>query len=192
MREKRQQFCSLLATLAELCGRQLNTDLLAIYDQALAPLGYDRLVSALNWIIENRSERDPFPAIRTIRERIEPMPDRDSEAVEASNRIVQALGKFGGVNADLNAPAAKAFIGELGWYVVQREGGWATLCERVRDPELPHYKAQWRELAKSAYTRGAQGRVDEPPRLPTGPSGLTRLSGIIAANILPFPKAGGS
>jgi hypothetical protein len=181
----RQAFISKFVVLAEMCGKTLSEDLVAMYESALNSLGYHELSQALQEIILERGDRDPFPSIKTIRERIIPAADAESDAIEASNRIVQALSKFGGVNADLNCNEAKLFIGELGWLIVERQGGWPSMCERILASQIPTLKAQWRELGKALYERARRGTLNTPPALPKpekNPRTLKLIDGVKTLN----------
>lgn len=154
--------------LAEVFGLELSETRLALYAEALADLPEVEVRRAIVLML-----RDPtlkrFPTPAEIRERITPTGNPDHDAIEAANRIVEALSKFGGCNADLEAPKARAFIGELGWKVVEREGGWSRLVEDVTTPQLPTIKAQWRELAKAIQGRARMGTLDTAPGIP-GPA----------------------
>jgi hypothetical protein len=94
-----------------------------------------------------------------------------SQAVEASGRIVQALGRIP------DPVEARAFIGELGWKVVERDGGWARLRQNTMEADKGRNKAQWREMALAIAERAQFGLMDTPPSLP-GPK-TNRLSDLI-------------
>lgn len=159
----------LLIGMAETFGITLSVQRLQIYVDLLSDLPLEVVKSAVHEILRDPSQKFfPLPAV--IRERVNPGENPDHEAVEASNRIVEAISRFG----FYNPTDAKAFIGELGWLVVQREGGWETLCETVMAPQLPILKAQWRELAKALYGRAKRGAIDSPPELPSPSGGVVR------------------
>lgn len=149
----------LLNGLAEYYGTMLTPNRLSMYAEDLDDLELDEIGRAIKLI-----RRDPaqnfFPLPSKIRECIKG--NARDEALEASNRIVQAMGKFGWTNPE----GARAFIGELGWRVVEREGGWQGLCQRTTDDALPTFKAQWRELA-AATLRREQAGVATAPGLPS-------------------------
>lgn len=161
----RKTFVAKLTLVAEMCARQVSADLLVAYTTALEPIGFPALCAALDRIAMERNDRDPFPSIKTIRDLVAPPVNTDHDAIEAANRIVQAIADFGYYQAE----GAKRFIGELGWLVVQREGGWETLCESLTTDQIPTRKAQWRELAKALIGRAQRGTLGTPPELP--PSG---------------------
>jgi hypothetical protein len=76
----------------------------------------------------------------------------DYIAIEAASKIVEAMSKFGWTNPE----KAKEFMGAIAWEVVKREGGWAALCERTNNDDLPILRAQLRELAKVVAIRQKQ------------------------------------
>jgi len=76
-----------------------------------------------------------------------PEPSEENLAREIASKISQAVTKFGWPNAD----DAKNYIGEIGWRVVERRGGWSYICQNLGvsiDPMT--FEAQSRELAKVA------------------------------------------
>jgi hypothetical protein len=109
--------------------------------------------------------RDPtqtrMPVAAVIRDRAMGFSNPDHEAIEAASRIPEAMKRFGYPDST----AAREFIGELGWRVVEREGGWEKLCHRVTTDQLPTLKAQWREMAKAVSGRSRNGSEDAP-RIP--------------------------
>lgn len=165
----RKDFLARLALIAEVTGKVPSNELIAFYEKSLADLGYPALCTALEKLMIERNDRDPFPSVKTIRELIRPAANPEHDAIEAANRIVEAMERFGWPNPR----DARAFIGELGWLVVEREGGWESVCEKGVYSKLPMLKAQWRELAKSLHGRAQRGD-DSPPQLPasSGPGAI--------------------
>lgn len=154
-----REFYGKITGLAVMCGFGLTPEVIGLYDKHLSALGYEALCRALDEIIVSRRSRDPFPSIAEIRERIEPKIDPESEAIEAANRIYQAVCRISPYESEY----AKAHIGELGWQVVLREGGWMSLVESITDYEqVGTRKAQWRQLAKALYLRAKTGQFDAP------------------------------
>lgn len=156
-----QKFFTRITALASMCGFTLSPEVIALYDRNLSKLGYENLSHALDVVITNRKSRDPFPSIREIREIISPDADPEVEAIEAAGRIVQAVSRIGPYQCD----KAREFIGELGWRVVEREGGWVNVCNVLTDENLGMLKAQWRQMAKSQYMRAKSG-FESAPQLP--------------------------
>ena len=150
-----------LFVLAEVCGAKLNEYQLAMYDAELSKLGYDVACAAVDKIFVTRKGTDKFPSIADIKAVAQPKLDPKHEANEAAARIVQAVSKFGYTSGT----DAKEFIGELGWIVVQRHGGWASVCLMLNHENTSLYKAQFRDLALSLSARAEAG-IETPPALP--------------------------
>lgn len=152
----------LVIGLAETYGVNLNEARLQIYCDILLPYGPGSVDAAVSSLIRDPRVR-AFPLPAQILERIGGTTlDPDLEAVEASNRILQAIEKYGWARPI----EAKMFIGSLGWLVVEREGGWEKVCENTMVDNMPQFKAQWRELAKALQARARAGVVERGPELP--------------------------
>lgn len=159
-----QEFITKLTAVADMTPNfEMSKELFRVYDEHLSRLGYENVNRALDEIIANKNSRDPFPSVREIREKLEPSINPDHEAVEVAGRIWEAIGRCGWPNPD----AARATIGELGWHVVQRQGGWSNVCLESSETSPGVFKAQLRELAKATYTRASQGRLSVSPAIPS-------------------------
>lgn len=158
----KEHFALAMATVAEVCGRTISKQVIALYDEELRGYGYPQVVAALRKISRERGDRDPFPSIKTIREVLEPKADVDAEAILAANLIIEAIQKVGYTNPT----KAKEFMGELAWQVVEHEGGWTDLCQGLLTREVGMRKAQWRDLAKSLQLRALKGLSGSRPALP--------------------------
>ena len=117
-----------------------------------------------------------FPAPSVILDQIRPQQTRDDEAKDAASRIFAAIRKFGWSNRG----SARAFIGELGWEVVERQGGWGHVCETMRDRDIPIYQAQFRELAKTVQVRALNNNLDQAPQLPRPTAQRPMLSAVVS------------
>lgn len=159
----------LLIGLAEFYGETLTPTRLKMFAEVLSDMPAVELERAIGVVTRDpRITRMPLPA--NLRQATRPSANPDHDALEASNRIVEAIDRFGWTNPK----EAQAFIGELGWLVVQREGGWETICENTTARQLPTLKAQWRELAKAVAGRAQRGELETPPTLPSGPGGIVK------------------
>lgn len=125
-------------------GKPLSVDVIDMYVEFLIDLSFTDVMEAIRAYCVNGKNRFMFNAAQ-IRELVFPEPDQDSVAREISSRITQSITKFGWCNS----AAAKDYIGEIGWEVVNRKGGWANICQNhgiTIDPTV--FEAQTRELAK--------------------------------------------
>lgn len=134
-------------------GRTLSEPVLNMYADDLQDLPVDLVIEAYR-----RYRRNPkntqFPLPAQIRGIVAPEVDPDSAAREIAARITAAIPKFGWCNSN----EARAYIGEVGWAVVERQGGWMYLCQHhglELDPTA--FQAQARELAKSQIVHSPAG-----------------------------------
>lgn len=151
----------------------LIVETIELYDQHLAPLGYDRVCLALDRIIVERNSRDPFPSIKEIKMVIDPELHPDQEAMIIASRIAGAVARIGPYQSDL----AKHMIGPIGWRIIQSEGGWENICQTLTYDNQSTLKAQWRNLAKTFIDRGESNVLSLPsPDKKVG--GLTQFDGL--------------
>ncbi len=150
-----------LLYMASAFNRPLSDQVLKWYIDILANKNPDDIIKALRrWAIETKRPEMPTPG--QILSLIDPKINFDNEATEAAARIIQAIARFG----YSNPLEAKNFIGELGWRVVERYGGWGHLCGKMgteinEGVFIAHAKA----LAKVTLERESMGIDDQPPKL---------------------------
>lgn len=155
-------FVNRLKVLAQICNFNMPPFLLNLYDRELSKYGYEKLCHVAEDFITKRKTRDPFPSIADFKSVFEPPVNAEDEAIEASSRIIQAISKFGWCNAN----DAREFIGELGWRVVERFGGWMRVCETVTPDNVTTLHAQFRNISRVNYSRALAGRDNVAPVLP--------------------------
>lgn len=141
---------------------QIADPALILYVQDVEDLVFTEVVQAMHTYRKNPKNRTvPLPA--HIRDIIEPQIDDDTLAKDAAARIIHAVSKFGWNNQ----LEAKHFIGELGWSIVQRQGGWLHICENMGIGfSASTFQAQARDLARVHLTLSKSGKLDHPPELP--------------------------
>lgn len=138
-------------------GREIAKETLSMMLDDLDDLDFSRVIAALAQYRRDAKNR-MFPLPAQIRAMINPEVDADAAAKEIAARIAGAIVKFGYNNSS----EAKFYIGDIGWSVVQRFGGWTYLCQNHGsniDPTA--FMAQARELAKGAimYSPEAMARA---------------------------------
>lgn len=154
-----QEFYTKLIGLAGMVPHfTLTKETIGLYDQHLEPLGYERVCSALDRLILERDSRDPFPSIKDIRMVIDPELDPDQEAVVIASRISGAVARVGPYQVEL----AKQMVGDVGWKIVQCEGGWENVCQTLTYENQSTLKAQWRNLAKTFLSRSHENYFGLP------------------------------
>lgn len=125
-------------------GRQINLDVVDMYIDFLSDLSFEAIMSAIKAYCLDGRNRHMFNAAQ-LREIVSPVPDAESIAKEIASRITESITSFGWCNGE----GARKYIGEIGWEIVRRKGGWMNICQNhgvTIDPGM--FEAQTRELAK--------------------------------------------
>lgn len=109
-------------------GKALDDAVLLMYAEDLGDLNPADVLAAYAVYRRNPKNR-AFPLPAQIREVILPQDyiSAEQKAAEIAGRICGAVPKFGWCNGK----DAEAFIGPIGWQIVQRQGGWTHLCENL-------------------------------------------------------------
>lgn len=154
--------------------KTLNEQVLEMYVNDLAGLNERQVILAYEvYRKDPKNMRFPLPA--QIRAICEPPVDDDSLAREAASRIVSAVRTIGYPSPGV----AREYIGELGWKVVERNGGWMSLCQNLMEDQIGTFQAQARDLARAQIQFARAGRIDEAPALPS--PNTERMSEMILA-----------
>lgn len=177
-----QAIKALIVATSAYYGQKLDDHVVAMYAEDLADLPVDKVAAALKEIRRDpKTTRFPLPAV--IRVRVMPEQNPEHEALEAVARIVAAVSNIG----PYRTQDARAFIGELGWSVVQSEGGFENVCQVLNEDNIGILKAQWRQLAIAKQSRAAAG-FDHAPGLPAPSGGLKSLGLSNLIKQLPQPE----
>lgn len=123
----------------------MNSDVVEMYMGILEKYSFEQIMHAITTYSQNQKNRFMFLAADLV-SIIDPQPSDDSLAREISAKISAAVTKFGYPNPT----EARTYIGEIGWLVVEKRGGWSHICQNLRTDEVASFDAQNRELAKSA------------------------------------------
>lgn len=159
--DEKQKLKALIVATAMYYGHEIEDTVLSLYVEDLEDLEFPAVARAIGEVRRDpKTTRFPLPAV--IRDRIAPVDLSDADAKEAASRIVQAVAKFGWCNPN----SAQSFIGELGWFIVQRQGGWLNVCQMTDHRNLTSLQAQWRDLGASIHRRALAGTLHIPPALP--------------------------
>lgn len=139
-------------------GFNLRPEVLLMYVEDLADYPENDVIAAYQSYRKNPKNRVmPLPA--QIIGLLNPELSPDAKAIEVANRIRSAIGKYGWPNPN----DARAYIGELGWKVVERAGGWNYICENHGlDLNPLTFFAQSRDSAKSILESANVGEFDRP------------------------------
>jgi len=143
-------------------GRDIKLDVVNMMAEDLNDLPFEDVSSAFLSYRRNAKNKS-FPLPAQIREIINPEVGSRAKANEVASRIRKGISDFGWCNGE----KAREYIGELGWKVVIRSGGWQYLCENHGLELNPlTYQAQARDLVESTIEMAGIGFVDEPIGLP--------------------------
>lgn len=171
--EAEVRFHRLLNTFAANSRTQLTEDMLAIFDLAVQPFGYERAAAALQFLML-QTKRWEMPTPAALVAEIEKKPTRIAQANEVAARVIESVTRFG----YSNPKEAETYVGQVGWMVVRRFGGWSHLCEIMGlKLDVGQARAQMRDLALSIMELGELDQLEKPPELP-GPKGESLSSAI--------------
>lgn len=162
---KQAEIMKLVAALGEYYDKPLTPGQVAMYSQDLMVLEPEQLAQAIN-TYRNDPRNDRFPLPVKLKAMVGLAINPEDEAIQIAGRILSAIASIG----PYRGQDAREAIGEIGWQVVQAEGGWQTICE-IQTDDIPIRKAQWRNLAKTFCERKDR---ETPPQLP-GPGGASPI-----------------
>ena len=156
--EQRKTVGVTLSYLCEYYNKTLSKPALSMMVEDLSDLPFEEVMKAIQSV-----RRDPkitqFPLPAKIREIINPTQSLDGIANETASRIRAAITKFGWPNPE----DAKSYIGDLGWKIVERAGGWMYVCENHGlDLNPLTFHAQARDQAKALVETYNTDGYDQP------------------------------
>lgn len=157
------EMCKLLFAMKKLLPKfspEVDSSLGALWCEALRDCDESEIKKAFRYACENYTE---WPAPAIIKKLCMGVTKDFAEiGQEVATVIENCISKHGYPNAD----AAEKEIGELGWEVVKRCGGWVEVCNTEYE-QLPSRRKQLRDLAISlqkGYQRDGFNRPHQIPR----------------------------
>lgn len=157
-KDERNQIAKLITASAFYYHRQITPEVVNMMIDDLEGVPFNQLLWAYNSYRKNPKNRT-FPIPAQIREMICPEVTPDDQAREIASRITSAISKFG----YSRGAEAREYIGQIGWEIVKRNGGWQPLCEgHGIHFDKAQFSAQSRDLAKSMIASNARGEFDKP------------------------------
>lgn len=157
--EERREVQKALVVTAEIYGRVLSAGAVSLMADALMDLDGRSVLAAIRQYVASTNSKT-FPLPGQIRDLVKPTVRTEDQVNIAIGRIRQALAKFGSYDPE----GAKAFVGELGWAIVVRDGGWVNMC-KLETSEMPIVTSQWRKIGESVMRAGLAGTLEEPPMI---------------------------
>lgn len=150
--EDKERFVRALVFLAKECGKELMEAHFELYCRAFKMAGFAAGVKAVEHLLLNRRDRDPMPTPRELLSIAVTCEDDPGNAEDIASRMVGAVAKFGHSNPE----SARKFMGELGWEIIQNEGGWSQICASMREKEVTIYKSQWKKALEKKIEHRAE------------------------------------
>ena len=155
----KKTFRKKLFMLATMCKEELKAEIAEMYEFSLEKYGWDKVCVVLDdFFLSARPYK--FPVIADFVDKLSPPIKEKSEAMDIALRVKSAISKFGASNAE----KAQNYIGEVGWYCVERWGGWKEICENLHVDQEHLFVAQFRDLAISIIEKSKQGRLELAPK----------------------------
>ncbi len=122
-------------------SKPLPDEVVRMYVSDLADLPFDPVVAAIG--VYRRNPKNLYMFLPAhLRDIVCPQANNLDLARDTALRIMHAVKKFG----HSNSQTARTFVGEEAWTMVNRWGGWETLCKRLGE-DLPEgqFMAQCRD-----------------------------------------------
>ena len=155
-----------LRRMAVFKGAEVNKERLQLYVEYLSKYDLAKVNIALKSLLDSHPG---FPDIAHIVKLVDPPMSEDDRGNEMAGAIIDSIMSLGRYQID----EAKKRLGPIAWWVVERVGGWNTLC-LMGTGELTSTRAQIRELSKAALKISHRNEND-PRLLPHEKSGLKSL-----------------
>lgn len=161
--------------LAEYYNHTVNKNQLAMYVEDLIDLSPEQLELAVKKYRVNPDHKF-FPLPAALRGEVAPHIDAIDEARDIANIIIASVSRFG----HTNQVEAQNHIGELGWTVITRMGGWKNLCETLTLQNESMFRAQIRDYAMTVQKKATLGELEIRPAI-RGPK--TDVAALIAGSM---------
>lgn len=163
--QERDQLGIKLTQIAMMYGKEFPKEQATIYIDSLVSFMPDTFENYMGALLKyiNDSKNKFFPTPMNLKQYLQPEMSPEAMGNEVASRIRAAITKFGWCNPN----DAKNYIGDLGWKVVERSGGWQYICENHGvDLNVLTFHAQARDTTKAMLESNSIGSFDQPIGLP--------------------------
>jgi hypothetical protein len=181
----------LIVGLAAYYGHAIDEFVVGMYAEDLADLPIEDVLRAAREIrFDPKNTKFPLPAV--IREKAAPNLNDTDVARDVAARILKAVGRHGHNWSDKD-PAWPSEpldqLGELGYEVVKRLGGWMRVCEFSGEVGSGIFMAQIRDLADATMKAARAGNLEQAPSLPAPKTARSTLGPIPMRALLSHVQA---
>lgn len=148
----------LLVGMVSNYGQEPTREQLEIWARVLDDVSYEDLSRACMEILKDPSYvRMPLPAqIRAKALGALSAEELKDQARDVGGRIWESISRFG----QWRAEDAEKALGEVAWVVVQRMGGWHSVCQ-ITNSDRTTFMAQCRDLAESCLRSNSRTKLTE-------------------------------
>lgn len=136
------------------------------------PAELQEYLNAIELYVSDR-KNTKFPSVFLLKTYLDKTLSSDAAGNEIASRIRHAISSIGWISPD----KAREYIGEVGWMVVIRAGGWQYICENHGTELNPMtFFAQSRESAKSILEQDKKGILNQPIQIESSGSNIIKLA----------------
>lgn len=166
------EFIKAITIFSGLVKFDLTDEICWFYLESLRPHGLVSARQALMKLARGAKVGRGIPSVDELLEIVAPkevakVTDEDEAAI-AAERVIGAVARYGSAFMSTGWERQREFIGEIGWAVVEGNGGWRQFCDQLTNDQIPTVKAQIRRECQALIARRRAGRPDAPC-LPGGP-----------------------
>ncbi|KAB8035890.1 hypothetical protein GCL60_16805 [Silvanigrella paludirubra] len=112
---------TIIREICQRCERSLSENYIKSWLKSCIKLGEKKALFALGEIYKKAKQGYMIPSIFEF----EQLAESETEpSLQIAERIVRGMQLYGAYNHD----KAKDYVGELGWKIVQNNGGWQEMC----------------------------------------------------------------
>lgn len=152
-----ENFVKTLTVIADLCGYTLTEEIVALYVHHLQESDLNLAAAALQRMSRSLKPGKGFPSCDDILAEMGVSASTDEDkARDAAALVIGAVRKFGSV---YDTTRVKEYVGTLGWAIVERQGGWYSVCESLTNANIGMMQAQFRDLGKALCALNKSGEL---------------------------------
>jgi hypothetical protein len=150
---KKLELSKVIKSVASIYNKSLDIGAIEMMIDLFEGYELEKIKSAYKHFMST-AKASHFPMPGQIIEILNPSLSTEAKANQIARMIPEAILKFGYPNPT----EAKAYIGEIGWQIVQSKGGWFDVCNYHGDVwDAGTFHAQARDSAKAIIEASALG-----------------------------------